>query len=261
MRIYTRSALLVLAVLLIAIPVFAGGGSSSSGSTTGGQVNLTVMQQRLDNQQVDFANLWYYKELERETGVRVNWQVVTEANWTTQVNLRFASLDLPDLFRTGTVDVEEYGVAQRLLVPISDNNLQANMPNYSARLQMNESAKPMYSSDGKLYYVGYLEAQNVNHIGNHYINQRWLTQLNLQIPTTVDQLTTVLTAFRDRAPNGNAATVLPMSAGGDGGFFTDRTQGLGPHFAMFGVPFQEDQGKVGAYAAISAQGKVQFVTE
>jgi putative aldouronate transport system substrate-binding protein len=133
------------------------------------------------------------------------------------------------------------------------------MPNYNARLQMNESSKPMLSSDGKMYYVGFLEAQNVNHIGNHYINKTWLDRLGLQVPTTVDQLTTVLTAFRDRAPGGTGT--LPMSAGGDEGFFTDRTQGLGPHFAMWGVPFHEDKGiGQGSYAAINGN-RVQFITE
>jgi putative aldouronate transport system substrate-binding protein len=147
-----------------------------------------------------------------------------------------------------------------MIVPIDAYDIRTNMPNYYSRLQMNESDKPMYSSDGHLYYVGYLEAQNVNHIGNHYINKTWLDRLGLQVPTTVDQLTTVLTAFRDRAPGGTGT--LPMSAGGDEGFFTDRTQGLGPHFAMWGVPFHEDKGiGTGSYAAINAQGRVQFVTD
>jgi len=36
-----------------------------------------------------------------------------------------------------------------------------------------------------------------------YINKTWLDQLGLQVPTTVEELETVLKAFRDKDPNGN----------------------------------------------------------
>jgi putative aldouronate transport system substrate-binding protein len=256
-------ALLAMAVFaLTAIPAFAGGNQQKSQQVqqaTGKLTNLKVMQYVLSNQQVDFDNLWFYKELEKKTGVHVQWDVVKDTDWNTQINLRFAAMDLPDLFRTGAVDVEDYGVSQKLLVPL-DAYLKDNMPNYYSRLFMNDADKSLYSSDGKMYSIANLTAQNVNHQGNHYINKTWLDKLGLAIPKTVDELTAVLRAFRDRAPNGNPQTVLPFSAGGEPKPITHFTQGLAPHFAMFGVPFYDNGGK-GGYAAITAAGKVQLVTE
>jgi len=264
-RILPAFVMLVVFMLMV-VPVFAGGnrqsGTQQAAQATDKMTSLKVMQYKLDNQQIDFENLWFYKEVERRTGVKVVWQVVSQAAWDTTRNLAFASGDLPDLFRSGGINVEEYGVTQKQLVPL-DSYIQANMPNYYSRLYLNDADKAMYASDGHMYWIANLTAQNVNHIGNHYINKSWLDRLGLAIPRTVDELTTVLRAFRDRAPNGNAATVIPFAAGGDNNRpLLDRTQGLGPHFGMFGVPLHENGAQtVGNYAAINAQGKVQFVTE
>lgn len=44
-----------------------------------------------------------------------------------------------------------------------------------------------------------------------FINQKWLDKLGLEMPTTIDELKTVLRAFRDQDPNGNGiADEIPM---------------------------------------------------
>jgi putative aldouronate transport system substrate-binding protein len=242
--------------------VFAGGSGEKGGQAqqaTGKLTTLKILQYELENQQMDFPNLWFYKELEKETGVHVEWDIVkgSGTNWDTQVNLRFASMDLPDLIRTGEIDVEEYGVNQKLVVPL-DDYLKDNMPNYYSRLYMNNADKSLTASDGKMYYIGGLIAQNVNHQGNHYINKTWLDKLGLAVPKTIDELTNVLIAFRDRDPNGNGLKdEIPFSAGGS---IYDGTQGLYPHFANFGVPLWNNN-KSGDYASITKEGKVQFATD
>jgi putative aldouronate transport system substrate-binding protein len=257
-------ALAALAGLVWTEAAFAGGGSSRGGAQqarqeTGKLSALKILQYDMDNQQIDFKNLWFYTELEKKTGVHVEWDLVKGADWSTGLNLRFASMDLPDLIRTGDVDVEEYGVNQKLLVPL-DAHLKDNMPNYYGRLFMNDANKSMLASDGKMYYIGGLIAQNVNHMGNHYINKTWLDKLGLAVPRTVDELTAVLTAFRDRDPNGNGQKdEIPFIAGGTRAI-PDETQGLYPHFAMFGVPLH-DNSKFGGYASITGEGKVQFAAD
>ena len=39
-----------------------------------------------------------------------------------------------------------------------------------------------------------------------YINQKWLDNLGLDMPTTTDELRDVLQAFREKDPNGNGQT-------------------------------------------------------
>jgi putative aldouronate transport system substrate-binding protein len=167
-------------------------------------------------------------------------------------------MDLPDLIRTGDIDVEDYGVSQKILVAL-DPYLKDNMPNYYSRLYMNDADKSMTASDGKMYFIGGLIAQNVNHQGNDYINKTWLDKLGLAVPKTVDELTNALIAFRDKDPNGNGQKdEIPFIAGGTYAI-TDETTGLLPHFAMFGVPIHINQ-RYGGYAAITRDGKVQFAT-
>jgi len=212
-------------------------------------ITLKVMQWKLDNQETDFENLWYYQELEAKTGVTVDWRIVREADWNQQINLTFASGEYPDVIvrPNAYLNIEDYGVDQGILIPL-DDYLEENMPNYYPRLAMNNVSESMVSSDGKMYYIGWITAQNINHNANFFINKTWLDTLSRDVPKTVDELTDTLRAFRDENPGG-VDSVLPMSAGD----LIHQTQGLYTHFAMFGVPLQR-----WIYAAIDDNDKVVF---
>lgn len=213
------------------------------------KVTIHAFQYALENQQVDFENLWFYKELEEKTNVHVEWEVVKDSDWKTRLNLMFVSGDWADIIIRGNIDVEEYGVTQNILLPL-DDHLKEHMPNYYGRLQLNNANASIPASDGKSYYVGNLTAQNVNHDGNHYINKKWLDNLGLEIPKTIDELTDVLRAFRDNDPNGNGQKdEIPFS----GGDLISQVQGVYTHFANFGVPLQRF-----VYASIDANDKVEF---
>lgn len=218
----------LLCALLVALLAF-----STVGALAEEKVNLTAFQYELDNQDIDFGNLWYFKMIEEETGVHVDFREIKDNDWTTQVNLMFASGEYEDMILRGTIDIEEYGVAQQLLLPL-DDLIPQYMPNYSERMDLNQASASIPASDGKTYYLGFLMAQNVNHEGTWYINQTWLDNLGLEVPTTVDELTEVLRAFKTRDPNGNGvADEIPFSAD-----FVSKnmTQTLWCQFAMFGVP-------------------------
>ena len=71
----------------------------------------------------------------------------------------------------------------------------------------------MTSSDGRTYKLGFLISQNINTNGHFFINAAWLNKLGLAVPTTIDELTDVLRAFRDDDPNGNGlADEVPYQA-------------------------------------------------
>ena len=214
----TLSLVLALLLIVLAVPALAEGED---------KITLTAMQYELENQDIDFNNLWYFKRIEEQTGVHVDFVEVKDADWKTQTNLMFASGDYTDMVIRCGIDVEDYGVTQHLLLPLEDY-LETYMPNYYSRLFMNSANASMYASDGHMYYIGYLIAQNVNHQGNWYINTKWLNELNLEVPTTVEELTDVLYAFKAARPDS-----YPLSADFNE---WDITENITNQFAMFGVP-------------------------
>ncbi len=239
------SLLLVLSLALFALPATAEESANEP-------ITITAFQYELGNQEIDFPNLWFFQELEKKTNVHVDFQEVKDADWSTQLNLMFASGDYSDVIIRGTVDVEEYGVTQGLLVPL-DDYLEKDMPNYYSRLYLNNANASIPASDGKSYYVGFLIAQNVNHMGTWYINTAWLDKLGLAVPTTVDELTEVLRAFKTQDPNGNGeADEIPFTADFDIENGTLVVESLLNQFAMFGVPEND------LFVCIDDNNQVQF---
>jgi putative aldouronate transport system substrate-binding protein len=230
-----------------ATPAATGAGSAGPAMNDTGypivkeKISLSAFQYELDNQAIDFANLWFYKQLEEKTNVHVEFEEVKEVDWTAKLNLMFASGNLSDIIMRGTLDVEEYGVVQKLLVPL-DEYLPACMPAYYSRLQMNGSGSSIPASDGKSYYIGFLISQSVNTNGHWFINADWLDKLDLREPATINELTQVLRAFKNNDPNGNGlADEIPYEAtfGNNNAGLNNNNTGLYNAFASWGIPENE----------------------
>lgn len=161
------------------------------------KVELTAFQYALENQNTDFNGLWFFDELEAKTNTHVTFDMVKDADWSTNVNLMFAVPDkMPDMILRHAVDVEEYGVTQGLLLPLDEYLTEEIMPNYVSRLNINNAGDSIPASDGKTYFIGFLMAQNVNHTGTWYVNQAELDKLGAAVPTTIDEVTELLRAMK-----------------------------------------------------------------
>ena len=175
------------------------------------------------------------KAFEEKTGLNLEWDVVKGSDWSTKLNLMFVSDEYPDIIIAPncTVDDEEYGVTQGLLIPLEDK-IAENMPNYTTRI-VGEDADPtsgLVATDGHTYSIGYMVGQNINTNQHFFINQTWLDALGLETPTTLDELTEVLRAFKTQDPNGNGeADEVPLEMGLDTGFY-----GVRYILPMFGIP-------------------------
>lgn len=214
------------------------------------RVSLTALQYELENQNTDFANMWFFHQIEEETGIHVEFEEVKDQDWTTRLSLMFASNNFRDMILRGSLDTEEYGVTQHLLVPLEDY-LEDCMPNYFSRLNLDGAGDAIPSSDGHSYYIGFLLAQNINTDGHFFINQTWLDRLGLDIPTTIQELTEVLRAFRDGDPNGNGLRdEVPYQA-----TFDDCNTGIYNAFSAWGIPMNED------FVFIDENYQVHFAAE
>lgn len=175
------------------------------------------------------------QRLDELTGIKTEWEVIKGSDWETKLNLMFASGEYPDVIiaPNGTIDDEEYGVTQQLLIPL-DNLIEQYMPNYTSRRDM-EDFDPTISlvaSDGQIYSVGYLVGQNINTNQHYFINQTWIDTLGLETPTDIESLTEVLRTFKTSDPNRNSeADEIPLEMGLDTGFYSVRYI-----LPLFGIP-------------------------
>ena len=110
------------------------------GDTAAPSVSLTALQYEIDNIAVDFSRMWYYQEIERQTGVHVDFSEVKDSEWKSSVGLAFAKGKMPDMILRGSLDVEEYGVTRHQLVPLDEYIDRGFLPNYAAR--MDQALRP-----------------------------------------------------------------------------------------------------------------------
>ncbi len=135
------------------------------------------------------------------------------------LNLMLASgEELPDAFWGVNVfsdnDIITYGNSGSFLdfMPYLDV-----MPTMSAIMEKCQTQFAVcITSDGKLYTLPYIEQQdgNTSVASVHFMNNWWLENLSLEVPTTTDEYVEVLRAFRDQDANGNgdAADEIPLTS-------------------------------------------------
>lgn len=115
-------------------------------------------------------------------------------------NLMVAGGELPDIvnFYDGSLKklAEEGG-----LLPLEDL-IDQHAPNIKKFFEDNPIIKrTALNTDGKLYIIPYV-LDGVAQKG-WFVRQDWLDKLGLQQPKTIDELYTVLKAFKEQDPNGN----------------------------------------------------------
>lgn len=203
---------------------------------------------------VDPSEMPAIQRLEEQTGIHLEWDMVKANDWPTKLNLMFVSGEYPDIILSAntTVDQEEYGVTQQLLIPLNDDLTSKYMPNYTER-RLAEDSDPcvgLKASDGNIYSIGYMVGQYINTNAHYFINQDWLDRLNLSTPKNLDEITDVLRSFRDQDADGDGDTSneIPLMMSLDNGYY-----GVRYMLPMFGVPANPSK-----WIHIDNDKKVQF---
>ncbi|MER0122541.1 ABC transporter substrate-binding protein [Streptococcus sp. ZJ93] len=170
-----------------------------------------------------------YQRLEEETGVHIDWTNYS-SDFAEKRNLDISSGDLPDaIHNDGASDVELVKWAkQGVIIPVEDL-IEKYMPNLQKILEEKPEYRALMTApDGHIYSFPWIEElgdgkESIHSVNDMaWINKDWLKKLNLDMPTTTDELVKVLEAFKTQDPNGNGkADEIPMSfinAGGNEDF-------------------------------------------
>lgn len=143
-------------------------------------------------------------ELQKQTGITVDLKYYPYDVAKEKYSLALSSGEYADCIGGWTItdtDILTYGVDMGIFVPLEDY-FKKYCPNITAMLELEGVREAMTAPDGHIYSVPYvLEAPEVDF--NPYINTKWLSNLGLEMPTTTEELRTVLRAFKEQDANGN----------------------------------------------------------
>lgn len=160
----------------------------------------------------DMSSLKYYEE---KTNIHFEFIGVPENQIGTRKALVLQSKDWPDIFGfyyNSFTDYEVYKYGKEGAFVDVAPYLKDYAPNIAKYLEDRVTKAMNTTADGKVYTVpsgSALAKRSVNwhNTYNHWfsINKTWLDALDLDVPTTPNELLAVLRAFRDGDPNGNGA--------------------------------------------------------
>ena len=168
-----------------------------------------------DNTQYrDWQNNQFFLRMEEKTGVHlVLRQSKTEEDWA-QVKSAMAAGDdgMADvLFKASLTTQECIALREKGVLIDLKPYLESCCPNLWALIQKEpEILAAITLPDGSIAALPYITPIPMqNYL---WINQKWLDSLRLSAPTNAEELTQVLTAFRDRDPNHNGRQdEIPLS--------------------------------------------------
>ena len=231
--------LLTLAMLLSISTALAATGNEGLGygfNPTGerivdDEITVKVMYQR-DTRHGDFKNYWFIDYVAEKTGIRLEFELVEKAAWSERVSIAFATDDYPDVFMNGmsTTIINKYAEEGYLvnLEPLIKKYAPFTVSEYN---KYPELVKEVYAADGGIYFMPSINASPRDLVNTYpsWINAQWLKNLNLEMPTTLDELYTVLKAFKTQDANldGDPNNEIPVVSSNGSKFSTLVMSSLG----------------------------------
>ncbi len=266
----------ILLASTLAISVAACSGGEGTGTVATPQPGSDAQPPKLTNltywvanhsaaaaQMKTYAEMESYKELEKITGVKVDFQhpPLDAQQAKEQFNLVMASSQLPDVIETiwtsNYPGGPEKAIQDGKIIKLNDY-IDKYAPNLKKLLAEHPDWKKQIMTDeGSIYSFPFLRGgDKVRVFFGPGIRQDWLDKLGLKMPTTIDEWYTVLKAFKEKDPNGNGkADEIP--------FYIDKAM-IGvdaPFLGAWGVnySFYQDKGKVN-YGPIQPEYKEFLLT-
>ncbi|NLO83433.1 MAG: extracellular solute-binding protein [Clostridiales bacterium] len=176
------------------------------------KITLTMMGADTADPRRKWEENRFFKRMEEMTSIHFKFIQIARENWNEKKKLAFASGDLPDVFFSAFLTAQEemsYG-EQGILIPL-EGMIEKYAPNIKKCLEENPGVKKSITlPSGNIVALPAIHETKSNaHI---YLNKKWMDELGLEEPNTVDDLYKILKAFKDQDPNKNGmADEIPLS--------------------------------------------------
>ncbi|MFI3325810.1 MAG: hypothetical protein R3Y35_06515 [Clostridia bacterium] len=169
------------------------------------QITLEVMapsQTNIEDMETNTFTL-YYEDL---TNIHIDWNIVSEDSLSEKVSISLSTNTMPDIYLACGITQTQQSVygSQGAFVPLNDyvDEYGSTLQYMFDNIQNLESIMTM--SDGNMYSLP--KVTDVAHTYYPYkvwLNNEWLDNLGLEVPTTTEEFEAVLTAFDEYDANGN----------------------------------------------------------
>ncbi len=167
-------------------------------------ITITVLTMRWASMGDTFEKNKWLQNLEKETNIKVNWQIKSSNDWSEQKQLLIAGGSLSDvILGDGTFGSSDIVDNLGYFIPL-DQYVDKDMPNLKKAMQEYPRLKKISTfPDGKIYSIPAKLPSRPYCCDQLVINKTWLKKLGLKVPTNIDELENVLIAFKNDDPNGN----------------------------------------------------------
>ena len=192
---------------------------------------------------VNYSELECFKKIEELTNVKIEWLHPSAASNAEAFSVMIVSGDYPDIIYYGWSYVEggpEKYIADKVILNLKDP-VSKWAPNYSAALEKNaEYKKGAITDAGSLWGFALLFGDYDDPQGypkswlGPQIRKDWLDKLGLEPPTSMEEWTKVLTAFKenDMDGDGNPSNEIPFIANKN---YANANLSLGGFVTSFGI--------------------------
>lgn len=212
----------------------------------------------------DMPTLQEYSE---RTNIEFEYDTPPQSDFSTRLNLAFASGELPDIIYAGgpnslnAASEVDYG-EQGLLIPLEDM-LEDYAPNFYQLMEENpEIRQSITTTDGHIYALPNIVQSDTSSwiMGPVWYNGEWLDALGVEeLPQTVDEFYELMVRFRDEDPNGNGEQdEIPISDVGMNGI----RGWMMPAFGIKGWGIEEHDGQARyTFATDNFRGYLEFMNQ
>ncbi|MDR1439616.1 MAG: extracellular solute-binding protein [Clostridiales bacterium] len=161
--------------------------------------------------------LWVAEFFEKALNVKFDAEMVINTAREERLNLIFMANDLPDIMINMSVspsDIYKYGAMEGMLLPMDGYISEALTPDIVNWFEKVPEARAYSTTpDGHIYFlpeIGTAEPGGLSPRTEY--NMKWMEQLGIGMPATVDDLLAMLQAFKEADPGGTGNPV-PLAAG------------------------------------------------
>ena len=224
-----RKGVLLIALLILVFPLWAGGQRSSGAAAGGGRaidynrtspepltlpivttpITLTMftsLSERVAASLSSYSEMLSFQELAKRTGITIDFRLTPEGQQNIeQFNLMLAANDMTDIIYYGWSTFPG-GPGRAIDDDIIVDHaplVRGYAPNFTALMrEFDEIRRDSMTDDSQIYNMPFLKtAPEDRAVGQFHIRQDWLDKVGLPRPTTMDEWYTVLTAFKKLGPD------------------------------------------------------------